>query len=188
MLPCYSRARLHQVAGPRVSESFQDFRLGETRELVAVDTSDALRSAVLSLARQARQGIAIVSRHLDPALYDTAEFADALKALALSSPRAQVRAIVQDVAPIVRDGHHLVALAQRLPSFIHLRVPGPPYRDFNQAFLVADDAGYVQRDLADRYEAAVCFHAPLVARDLLRQFEAIWASAEPDPNLRALRI
>jgi hypothetical protein len=167
---------------------FGHFRLGETRDVVEVGSSGELREAVLALVGQGRRSVEIVSRHLDPAIYDTVELVEALKALVLASSRALVRVLVQDARPLVRDGHRLVALAQRLPTFLQLRVPAPAHKDFNQALLIVDETGYVHRQLADRYEGTTCFNGPLLARDLRRTFETLWASAEPDPNLRALRI
>jgi hypothetical protein len=81
-----------------------------------------------------------------------------------------------------------VTLAQRLPTFIQIRVPAPQFRDFNPAFLVADETGFLHRQFSDRYEGSASFFAPATARELLRVFEPIWETAEPDPNLRALRI
>ena len=181
---CYSPG---SMAGA-VENPFEGLRLGETPEVLPVSRSEDAQAAALALTRQARRTIEIMSRHLDPRLYDTAELAEAIKQLALGSHRAQVRILVQDVDPLLRDGHRLLALAQRLPTFIQIRVPAPPFREFNQAFLVADETGYLHRHFADRFEGDVCFHGPAAARELLRLFEPMWESAEPDPSLRALRI
>jgi len=165
-----------------------NFRLGETPDVVEVALSDEARDAALALVRQARRTVDIVSRHLDAPLYDTAEFVAAVKALALGSHQARIRIVLGNVEPVLRDGHRLVTLAQRLPTFIQIRVPAPQFRDFNQAFLVADETGFLHRQFSDRYEGSASFFAPATARELLRVFEPIWETAEPDPNLRALRI
>ncbi len=166
----------------------ESFRLGESRGSIEVATREEAAAVALALAGQARRTLDIVSRHLDPWLYDQAAFVEAAKQLALGSRRALIRVLIQDVDPILRDGHRLVALAQRLPTFLQIRVPAPQFRDFNQAFLVADGVGYLHRELADRFEGKASFHDPAAARDLLRQFQPIWDAAEPDPNLRALRV
>lgn len=166
----------------------ENSRLGETAGLLAVVSRDEAAAVALALAGQTRRTLDIVSRHLDPRLYDNEEFAEAVKRLALGSRRALVRVLVQDVDPILRDGHRLVALAQRLPTFLHIRVPAPEHRGYNQAFLVADGVGYLHRELADRFEGKASFHDPAAARDLLRVFQPMWDAAQPDPNLRALRV
>lgn len=166
----------------------ENFRLGETPGPVAIATREEAAAVALALAGQTRRTLDIVSRHLDPRLYDNEEFAEAVKRVALGSRRALVRVLVQDVEPILHDGHRLVALAQRLPTFLHIQVPGPQFRDFNQAFLVADGVGYLHRELADRFEGKASFHDPAAARELLRVFQPMWDAAQPDPNLRALRV
>lgn len=169
-------------------QTFESHHLGETAGVVQITDSQEAAQVALALARQARRTLEVVSRHLDPRLFDTPEFAAAVQRLALGLRRARVRLLVQDIGPVLRDGHRLVALARRLPTFVQVRVPGPQFRDFNQAFLVADGVGYLHRELADRYEGTASFHDPLAARGLLRQFEPLWASADPDPNLRELRV
>ena len=72
---------------------FEAFRLKNDGETVAIDTSEECRVAALSMARQAARSIEIVSRSLDPAIYDNAEFADAVSELVTGSRRARVRAL-----------------------------------------------------------------------------------------------
>jgi hypothetical protein len=169
-------------------QTLDGHRLGETPGIIPIADSREAGQASLALARQARRTVEIVSRHLDPRLYDTADFVAALQRFCLGSRRARVRVLVQDVNPILRDGHRLVALAQRLPTFFQVRVPAPEHRGFNEAFLVADGTGYLHRRLADRFEGTASFRDPLAARGLLRRFEPLWESAAPDPSLRELKV
>ncbi len=177
-----------RVCYNRGMRALETLRLGETPDPVQVATREEAAAVALTLARQARRTLDLVSRHLDPWLYDREEFVEAVKHLALGSRRALIRVLVQDVDPVLRDGHRLVALAQRLPTFLQIRVPAPQFREFNQAFLVADGVGYLHRELADRFEGRASFHEPATARDLLRVFQPMWEAAQPDPNLRALRV
>ena len=164
------------------------YRLGETLAPLEVTTLEEAAAVALALARQAGRTLDIVSRQMDPRLFDTAEFAEAVTQLVLRSRRAQVRVLVQDVEPVLRDGHRLVVLSQRLPSVLQIRVPAEEYRTFNQAFVVADGTGYLHRSLADRFEGTASFHAPARARELLRAFQPIWDTAEPDPSFRTLGV
>lgn len=47
--------------------------LGETAELFRVESSEELRRASLRMVEQCRRQLDLVSRHLDPAVYDSAE-------------------------------------------------------------------------------------------------------------------
>lgn len=167
---------------------FEAFHLKTDGESVAIDTSEECRVAAISMARQAARSIEIVSRSLDPVMYDNAEFADAVSGLVIGSRRARVRALLRHTDGAVKSGHRLVAVAQRLSSFVELRVPAREYDDYNAAFLIVDGAGVIYRSLSDRYEGTVCFNDPRLAGELGRQFEEMWQTATPDPNLRRAHI
>lgn len=162
--------------------------LGATDLAFEVDRADALRVALLEMTSQARRNLDIVSRHLDPSLFDHEEFVDAVKRLVLGSTRAQVRLLVLDPAPLVSRGHRLLTLAQRLSSYIDVRVPAPEHREFNEAWLVADKDGYAHRRFSDRFEATVNFHDPRLAVHLTNRFDELWQRAQADPNLRRLHL
>ena len=119
--------------------------LGTTNELLELTRSEEVREHSLALGQQARHSVDIVSRHLDPMLYHNAAFADALRAMILDTRRAQVRLLVLDPAPLASQGHRLLELARHLTSFITMRTPAPEHKEFNEAWLVADNTGYLHR-------------------------------------------
>ena len=162
--------------------------LGTSEELLTVDRAEDVAAIVLALARQARRHLDIVSRHLDPQLYDNEDFADAVKELARSHRLARVRLFVIDPRPLVSRGHRLVELAERLSSTVSIRVPAPEHRQFNEAFLVADNVGYLHRQFSDRYEAEADFGGRRRAGALLDRLNEMWERGEPDPNFRRLHI
>lgn len=165
-----------------------DPRLGASRGELALDDSEKLGLTLCAMAAQSRHSLDLVSRHLDPTLLNTAEFAEAVKRLVLGNQRARVRLLVLDPAPLVTHGHRLVELAQNLSSYITLRVPAPVHRQFNEAWLVADGKGYVYRRFSDRWEATADFHAPPQCRQYTQRFDEMWNRAAPDPHLRRLHL
>ncbi len=167
---------------------FSSHILGETADAVAVGRSAEVRAAATAMVGQARRTLDLVSRDLDAAVYDDAGFLEATKQLAVRSGRTQVRILVQDVAPAVTRGHRLLALTQRLSSFMDIRVPSRQHANYNSAFLVVDRMGTIFRPLADRYDGLVCFRNPREAGELTEVFEKMWALANTDPNLRALKV
>ncbi len=162
--------------------------LGESSGPMELTTSAESRELALVLARQASISVDIVSRHLDPAVYDQAPFLDAVKQLVLNQRMARVRMLVRDIQPILTGGHRLAALAARLSSFLEIRVPAEQHKDFNQAFMVVDGTGFIHRELADRYEGFADFANRGQASELQRKFEEMWSIATPDPNLRQMTI
>jgi hypothetical protein len=163
---------------------FERFVLKEDDQRVDVDSSEECRFAALSMARQAARSIEIVSRQLDPQMFDNSEFCDAVTRLVVGSRRARVRILLRQVDPVIKHGHRLVPLAQRLDSFIEMRVPAPEHDESNVAFLIVDGAGVIHRQQSDRYEATVSFNDPRLAQELTRQFEEMWQTAVQDVNLR----
>ena len=167
---------------------FARFVLKKDDETVAISTSEECRLAALSLARQAARSIDIVSRQLDAQMYDSEEFCDAVAKLITGSRRARVRALLRYTDPVVKHGHRLLALSHRLSSFIELRIPSNEFDEYNSAFLIVDGAGVVHRTLADTFEGTASFNDPRRARELGRQFEAMWQTSKSDVNLRRAHV
>ncbi len=151
-----------------------------------LDRSDAIRNAGLALVRLARRSVIIVSRNLDERLYNNAEFITAVREFTLSSRHARLRILVRDSAPAVHAGHRLIELSQRLSSFVEIRNPDHQFASYNSAFLVADTAGYVYRELSDQYQAQCCFSDRKYSDELSRQFKDMWENSQPDINLRRM--
>lgn len=169
-------------------ESLENYILGETREGIDLESGAENYEVSVAMAQQARISLEIASRSLDAPVYDQPAFVEAIKALALGHHRARVRILVQEIQPILTRGHRLLELATRLSSFIELRIPSKQFGNFNQAWLIADDTGYIFRELADRYQGLASFNDPGQARYLARQFDKMWEVAEQDPNLRSMKL
>lgn len=169
-------------------DDLNQYTLGEGDQTLELSTSDENREVVLAMAKQAQRSILIMSRHLDPAIYDNRELADALSHFVRSHRRAEVRILVQDSDPVIKHGHHLVQLAYRLSSMVSIHKPDEEHAYVNEALFIADGTGFIKRNLADRYEGVASFHAPLQARELADYFNTIWSHSHPDPQLRRLHL
>lgn len=86
--------------------------LGRDTEPLELTTSAEQREAVVRMLGQTRRSVRIISRHLDAAIYDSEAVVEACKSIALSNRRAWIRVLVQDISPVIRDGHRLVNLAK----------------------------------------------------------------------------
>lgn len=161
---------------------------GEAPRFGELSTREEIRAASVHLVAHARRTVHIYSRDLDPQLYDNDEFLDALRRFAISHRRAEVRIIVQDAGPAVRDGHRLIGLAQRLSSRIGIREPGPQHREYNAAFLVTDARGVIYRELGDRFDALASEDDRPRARQLIRYHDEVWEFGRTNPNIRVLGI
>lgn len=167
-------------------DKFAHLELGKTDEAVAIDTVDHHRDAAVRIVQQARFNVEIVSRLLDPPVYDTTEFIDAITKLILERRHVKVRILIFDPLAVVQRGHRLVDLAGSLSSFIEMRKPSAEHADFNGSLLMADGKGYILRESAERYEGTVNFFDRAVSKNLLEAFEEMWARGTADPNLRRM--
>ncbi|MDQ3563294.1 MAG: hypothetical protein M3436_03850 [Pseudomonadota bacterium] len=168
--------------------AFQEHTLGQTRVPIKLATRGDQRQAMLRMVTQSRRTIDIVSRHLDPLIFDDRHLVDAFKSLALRNRKAKIRLLILDPSPLLHRNHRLLELALRLSSFFELRSPPPEHRHCNESMLIADRKGYVHSGLSDRYEGVANFHAPDAATELQRRFDELWQTALPDPNLRRLSL
>lgn len=144
--------------------------------------------AALRIARLARRQLAIFTRDLEPPVYDTPEFVDAVKSLALSGSKASVRVLLIDSGRSTKEGHRLVELSRRLSSYIEIRKPHRDYLGMGEAFLIADERALLYRKLATRWEGIADTDDPLQAREKLKLFNTIWQRSHSDPETRQLRI
>ncbi len=164
------------------------YLLGSTDTEVRVASSADNRHAAQGLTEQAKRNLHIFTRDLDAPLYDQPPFIQAVSALATHSRYSRILILVQNTERAVKDGHRLIEMSRRLSSFIELRKPHYDYREYNQAFLIADEIGLLRRPVADRYDGTLNFKAPLAAREYLDFFKQVWERSEADPNLRQLHI
>ena len=168
--------------------NFDTHELGRTDDAVAIETRDENRSASIRMARQSKKTIEIISRELDPIIYDDQEFLDAVKDMILSDYHSRIRIIVLNPQIITQHSRRLITLAMSLTSFIDIRKPGPEYSGFNESLFIADGCGYIHRKKSDRYEGNLNFNDLRTCKYLLESFNEMWNKAVPDENFRKLNI
>jgi hypothetical protein len=163
---------------------FNKARLGETEDEVEVNSSEEHVYATHAMAKQANRSIDIISRKLDPVIYDTPEFIEATKQLILKSSRAKVRILVFEPDQIVKRGHRLVNLSMDLSSYITIHVPNKEHDSFNESLFIADATGYIYRKESERFEGKVNFNDKRASRFLIHEFNEMWEKSRSDPYLR----
>jgi hypothetical protein len=167
-------------------QDFSQYPLGQKHELINLERSEEVYQASLALLHLAQRSVIVVSRNLDSRLYNNSEFTSAVRQFALRSQYARVRILVRDSSPAVKSGHRLIELAQRLSSFIEVRVPDIQHSNYNSAFMVVDSTGYLFRDQADMYTAQCSFADRNYSREITRKFDDMWEHAIPDINFRSM--
>lgn len=149
---------------------------------------EALQTASLALIESTRRSVDILSRTLDPPLYSTDDCSDRLFALIKRNRHCRIRILVADIDPLRRQGHRLLALAQRVPSFVEVRQQAPRHRMERREWLISDAQAVLYREQADRDDAIISHHDPRWALALTNEFQAMWDVAEQHPDLRRLSL
>lgn len=169
-------------------ENYENYILGETDEELILETSDQNRAIAVQMINNCRRHLDIVSRDLDPCIYDTSEVVDAIKKLALRSRLSQIRIIVLHPGSLHSNNHRLLDLAGRLSSFIEIRKPGREHGSYNKALFLADDSGYIRRPHSDRFEGRANFDDQKTVSEIQREFNQNWEHGQQDPNFRRLSL
>jgi len=168
--------------------NFDKYRIGVDREPIQLSTSEENRLVATCMAQQCTRFLDIISRQLDPPIFNTPEFIGALRQLINKKRRPRVRIIVFEPETIVRYGHLLLDLADRHSSFIEMRKASNEFHAYNEFLLVADEAAYVHRNNASRYEATANFNDRRQSKLYLDNFMTMWNHGSPDSNLRPIKL
>jgi len=150
-----------------------------------LECQEAAKSLILgSLGR-----VYIVTQQLEPELYNDAEIHAHLAQLAASNRNADIRIIAHDTRVAANQGHYLINLAQKLPSFARIRTTvTPAHRNFRESWLIADDSAYMRIRNPDRYEGYYELDNKLECRGYYDDFMEMWEACEPDQNTRRLSL
>jgi len=169
-------------------KNFDNFILAETDNEIDIESLEENRIAATRMVKQCKRTLDIISRLLDPPIFNSTEFIEAIRQLITKNRNPMIRIIVFDSMTIVKHGHQLVDMAGDLSSFIEIRKIHNQYKDYNECLLIADTNGYIHRNHAERYEATVNFFDRRLSNKLRGDFDEIWKTATQDPNLRRVNM
>lgn len=162
--------------------------LGENRELIRLESRDDNRLAATRMVEQGQYSLRLYTPNLDPRIFDTNEFIEAVKKLALASTHSKVYILIKDPTAAVTRGHRIVELARKISSHIFIHRAAEEDQDRVDSFMIVDDVGVIRRPHADRYEGSVEFNNPGEARLLIKEFKDAWERSVPEAELRRLHL
>jgi hypothetical protein len=157
--------------------------------VLTVEDRAGLEAAHVRLLAQARYRTAMYLPRMETGVLDSEAILTELRRLATSGRQAQVRILTHDAEQAHRDGHRLIALAQRLPTAVSIRVPvDETHLAYGSAFICDTTSGFLFRPVASRYEARGNLDAPGETSRLMAYFDEVWERAEPAWQIRPLGI
>ena len=148
-----------------------------------------LEGARVRLLAQARRGACLCLPAMESGVLDGGTALAELRRLATSGRHARVRILTHDANRAHRDGHRLLALAQRLPTAMSVRVPtDATHLHYGSAFVTDAAGAFLFRPVATRCEAEGSLDQPGQTSRLTAYFDEVWERAEPAWEIRPLGI
>lgn len=162
--------------------------LGETRGYIDLKGLEDNKQAAIHMASQGQRSLNLFTPNLDPRVFDNDEFIEAVKKVALHSPRSRVNILILDPTEVVSRGHRIVELARRISSHVFIHRADSEDHHHVDTFMIVDDVGIIRRAHNDRFEGLAEFNNPAEARLLLKTFNEAWERSQPEPELRRLHL
>lgn len=149
------------------------------------DCRDCARNLILL----ARQRVYIISQQLEPELYNHRTIYTHLSSLATTNRKADIRIIAHDTRSASNQGHYLINLTQKLPSFAKIRTTVTRAdKKFMESWLIVDDMAYMRIRNPALYEGNFETNNKLECKSYITRFEEIWESCQVDQNTRRLSL
>jgi len=121
--------------------------------------------------------------------YASAEELAEFRRVAISGRGAQIRILLHNPAAALRNNHRLIALVQRLPSAMQVRMPiEEADLGYISAYLLNDVGGYLFLPEADRPQGRAARRDRASAAPLQKHFDELWERSERASVLQTLNI
>jgi hypothetical protein len=158
-------------------------------DLVLLDELKDFTKHSLKIVEESQREILILSKTLDPNLYNTEAFYQHLLDMVRRDRDAHVKILVKDIRSIVARGHSILDLAQRLPSKIEIRtLLARPVQD-SAAYLIGDHKHLLFMHEDQIYSGAVNYDAEEECKEMIDEFMVLWEKqSELDPAVHSLMI
>jgi len=144
---------------------------------------------VKQLIGLSEQKVYIICSNLDAVLYNDKGIYDHLVDIATNNRKAEIRIIAHDTRVASQDGHFLIHLSQKLPTFVKIRTTvTSPDKNFRESWLIVDNRSFMRIRNPVRYEGYYEIDNKLECRTYIDQFNEIWEASEADQNTRRLSL
>jgi predicted GNAT family N-acyltransferase len=156
---------------------------------LAAGTRGETAATRLQLLADARHRLDIHLPLLGSDAYASPDELAELRRIAISGRGAQIRILLHDPAAALRGDHRLIALAQRLPSAIQIRMPVDEVDlAYLAAYLLNDAGGYLVLPEAARPQGRAARHDRASQAPLQQHFDEVWERSERASELQSLNI
>jgi hypothetical protein len=162
--------------------------MNETKSKLLDGRNDCL-NCVKTLIELAQQQVYIIGENLEADLYNHKYIYDHLSEMVTRNRKTDIRLLTHDTRVATANGHYLILLAQKIPSFAQIRTTvDPAHRKFRENWLIVDDMAFMRVKNPVRYEGYFETDNKLECRSLTEEFLEIWEASQPDHNTRRLSL
>jgi hypothetical protein len=148
-----------------------------------------MADARLQLLAGASRRIAIYQPTLSADIYASLAELVELRRIAIAGRGAEIRLLLHDPAAALREGHRLIALAQRLPSSVLVRTPVEELDlAYASSYLLTDQGGYLFQPDARRTEGRASRRDRAAQAPLLQHFNDVWERSARATAWQSLNI
>jgi predicted GNAT family N-acyltransferase len=161
---------------------------GANQFITGVSYPEPFATLAIELAATANRQLRIYSPKLDHAVFDRQALADAIAAVARNSRYSDIRILICDSKPIVKQGHRLLNLSRRLPSSVRIQKLSDHPNLPDYSFVIRDTDGTIYKP-NDANRGG--FYEPdsrASAKKFIDQFDELWSRSKPDSELRILGV
>jgi len=157
--------------------------------LILIDELNDFSSHSLQLVESSRREVLLLSKTLDPALYNNESFYQAILDFARKDRNVRVKILVKDIQPVVEQGHRLLTLARRLSSKIEIRKLLSKSQKDSITYLIGDRKHLLYMHEDQIYNGFINYEAAQESKSLTDEFTYLWDThSELDPTLRTMLL
>jgi hypothetical protein len=161
----------------------------EESSSIALEGRDDCIECVKQLIGLSQQQVCIICGNLDAILYNDKDIYDHLADITTKNRRAEIRIITHGTRVASQDGHFLINLSQKLPTFVKIRTTiTTPDKNFSESWLIVDNNSFMRIRNPARYEGYYEIDNKLECRTYIDKFNEIWEASEADQNTRRLSL
>lgn len=153
-----------------------------------LEGEDAFIEAATALLGQAQRYVRIRSALLDPALFDTAPFNEALSAFARRSRYSEVQLLVDNPDVLLKRGHRTVALMRRLSQKITFRQYYDDPDEQRDSYILTDNRGLLIKPTDRQATGYLSLTDSVYTSKLVDGFSYEWERSPLARQLRQLMI
>ena len=163
-------------------------RYNTINNVQTIETADAFIDAAVNLLQQASRTVRIRSALLDPSLFDSLVFNEALSAFARQSRFSEIHILIDYPNIILQRSGRTLALARRLSDKITFRHYFDQADEFRDSMMLIDQQGILVKPASAEAKGYFSLSDKIATKEFAEQFQKEWELSLLARELRQLAL